>query len=180
MACSSREARPGTPAHVGTPVRGILVCVQAKRNPNHADQVSARKIPPRLQGERPAILIMAISRRPQAPTESAPRIRLPQRENVQHPPDAGEQNTLPSEAADRLRRLELFQTLRGEGCSEATALAAIGWSRATYYRWRRRFQSEGPTGLCAKSRRPHQALDFMTLDEYLRKNKDSPFQSHRP
>ena len=64
-------------------------------------------------------------------------------------------DTLPSEAADRLRRLELFQTLRGEGCSEATALKAVGWSRATYYRWRRRFASEGPAGLCANSRRPH-------------------------
>ncbi len=26
--------------------------------------------------------------------------------------------------------------------------------------------------------RPHQALDFMTPDEYLRKNKDSPARSH--
>ena len=26
--------------------------------------------------------------------------------------------------------------------------------------------------------RPHQALDFTTPDEYLRKNKDSPAQSH--
>lgn len=63
-------------------------------------------------------------------------------------------DTLPADAADRLRRLELFQALRGEGCSEATALAAVGWSRATLYRWRRRFESEGPSGLRAKSRRP--------------------------
>ena len=64
-------------------------------------------------------------------------------------------DTLPAEARERLRRLELFQTLRGEGCSEATALAAIGWARATLYRWRKRYRRDGPSGLCAKSRRPH-------------------------
>lgn len=63
-------------------------------------------------------------------------------------------DTLRPEARERLRRLELFQNLREEGCSEATALKAIDWSRATLYRWRRRFLTEGPSGLCAKSRRP--------------------------
>ncbi len=63
-------------------------------------------------------------------------------------------DTLPAEARERLRRLELFQALRAEGCSEATALEAIGWSRATLYRWRKRYRADGPSGLCANSRRP--------------------------
>ena len=61
-------------------------------------------------------------------------------------------DTLPAEARECLRRLELFRTLRGEGCSEAIVLAAIGWSRATLHRWRKRYRADGPSGLCAKSR----------------------------
>ena len=34
------------------------------------------------------------------------------------------------EAITRLKQLELYATLREEGCSEPTSLAAIGWSRA--------------------------------------------------
>ena len=64
-------------------------------------------------------------------------------------------DTLSTQARERLRRLELFKDLREEGCSEATALKAIDWSRATLYRWRKRFLTDGPSGLCAKSRRPH-------------------------
>ena len=63
-------------------------------------------------------------------------------------------DTLPADAVKRLRVLELFQKLRNEGCSEATALHAIGWSRATYFRWRKCLQREGPSGLRAKSRCP--------------------------
>ena len=59
-------------------------------------------------------------------------------------------DTLPAEARERLRRLELFQTLRGEGCSKARTPAAVGWSRATLHRWRKRYRTDG---LCAKSRR---------------------------
>lgn len=62
--------------------------------------------------------------------------------------------TLPSEAHDRIHRIELFGRLRAEGCSMATALDAIGWSRATYYRWRKRFEQRGLRGLVAQSRRP--------------------------
>ena len=129
------------------------------------------------------------------------------------------------------RRLELFQAPRGEGCSEATALEAVGWSRATLHRWRKRYRADfeqacedlkiplfappkrpQPDGCVERANdttrvefwnrydgdftvkaanralddyrrfhhqvRPHQALDFMTPDEYLRKNKDSPSQSH--
>ncbi len=63
-------------------------------------------------------------------------------------------DTLSAEVCERLCWLELFRRLREEGCSEAIALAAIGWSRATYYRWRKRYLSDGSSGLCAKSRRP--------------------------
>ena len=92
-------------------------------------------------------------------------------------------DTLPAEAVDRLRRLDLFQTLRGEGCSEATALQAVGWSRATLYRWRRRFQSEGPAGLCANSRRPHRVpLPRWSAAEERKvwaKRRDFPFMGKR-
>ncbi len=57
-------------------------------------------------------------------------------------------------AADRLRRIELYEKLRGEGCAEAIALEAVGWSRATCFRWRKRYRTEGLAGLRAKSRRP--------------------------
>ena len=45
---------------------------------------------------------------------------------------------LSDDAQQRWHRLNLYQQLRAEGCSEATALQAIGWSRASYYRWRKR------------------------------------------
>lgn len=57
-------------------------------------------------------------------------------------------------ARQRLTRLQLYSQLREEGCSEATALKAIGWSRASYYRWCRRFRQKGPRGLETVSRRP--------------------------
>ena len=42
-------------------------------------------------------------------------------------------------AKARLKKLELYATLRQEGCSSVTALEALGWSRATYYRWHKRY-----------------------------------------
>ena len=62
--------------------------------------------------------------------------------------------TTPQEAAERLRKLELYARLRAEGCSEPTALDAVGWSRATYYRWKARHRDHGLAGLVAGSRRP--------------------------
>ena len=50
------------------------------------------------------------------------------------------------EAITRLKQLELYATLREEGCSEPTSLAAIGWSRATYYRWLKRYREDGLKG----------------------------------
>lgn len=56
----------------------------------------------------------------------------------------------------RLKALERVDKLRKEGCSLPTALQAIGCSRATYYRWRRRYQQQGLSGLDKRSSRPHQ------------------------
>ena len=59
-------------------------------------------------------------------------------------------------ARARLKQLELYERLREEGCCEATALAALGWSRATYYRWKRRCCEAGLDGLESGSRAPRQ------------------------
>lgn len=63
--------------------------------------------------------------------------------------------TTPPEALERLRRLETFDVLRWEGCSEAVAPRAVGWSRATHCRSKARHRDGGLPGLTAKSRRPH-------------------------
>ncbi len=63
-------------------------------------------------------------------------------------------DTTPAEAFERLRKIETYQELRAEGCSEATALRAIGWSRPAYFRWQARYRADGVKGLAAKSRRP--------------------------
>ena len=63
-------------------------------------------------------------------------------------------DTLPAEAEERLRQIDDYQRLREGGCSETAALEVLRWSRATYHRWRKRLRDEGPSGLCAKSRRP--------------------------
>src|SRR5712664_1840829 len=57
-------------------------------------------------------------------------------------------------AEDRHRKLELYQQLREEGCSEKTALKAIEISRATYYRYEKAYQRQGKLGLEPRSRRP--------------------------
>ena len=63
-------------------------------------------------------------------------------------------DTTPKEAFQRHRKLRLYQRLRRQGCSPSLALEAIGWSRATYYRWKKRFDTSGLPGLVARSRRP--------------------------
>ena len=59
-----------------------------------------------------------------------------------------------AEALGRLKQLELYDKLCGEGCCQATSLAAIGWSKATYYRWRKRYEQGGLSGLESGSRQP--------------------------
>jgi len=54
----------------------------------------------------------------------------------------------------RLWRLEKFAEMRADGCSEALSLEMIGWSRATYHRWHKRYREDGVRGLRSRSRRP--------------------------
>ncbi len=63
-------------------------------------------------------------------------------------------DTSSAEAIKRLKKLELYEQLKTEGCSSATCLIAIDWSKATYYRWRSRYQQQGLTGLEALRCRP--------------------------
>ena len=65
-------------------------------------------------------------------------------------------DTTPADAFERLGKIETYQALRAEGCSEATALHAIGWSRSAYYRWQARYRVDGVKGLAAN---PSSALD---------------------
>ena len=50
----------------------------------------------------------------------------------------------------------MFGKLRSEGCSFAVALEAICCSKATYYRWGKRYQQQGVIGLESRPSRPHQ------------------------
>ena len=52
-------------------------------------------------------------------------------------------DTSSAEAIKRLKKLELYEQLKTEGCSSATCLIAIDWSKATYYRWLKRYQEQG-------------------------------------
>ena len=60
-------------------------------------------------------------------------------------------DTTPAEAFKRLKRIETYQGLRAEVCSEATALRVLRCSRSTYFRWLKRSRAQG---LVEKSRRP--------------------------
>ena len=56
-----------------------------------------------------------------------------------------------------LGRLLLVQRVEGEGWPAATAAEAQGVSRATAYKWLRRWRTEGPAGLEDRSSRPHRS-----------------------
>ena len=63
-------------------------------------------------------------------------------------------DSTPQQAIQRWEKLRLYDRLRRQGCSQKLALEAIGWSRSTYYRWRKRFDTSGLDGLVARSRCP--------------------------
>ena len=56
-------------------------------------------------------------------------------------------DTATPEAIERLRKLELYDKLQQEVCSQATCLEAIDWSKSTYYRWRHRYRLVGTEGV---------------------------------
>lgn len=61
-----------------------------------------------------------------------------------------------SAAADqRMQKLNLWKTLKEKGVGETEISLLLRVSRATRYRWRKRFEENGPKGLEEKSRRPH-------------------------
>ena len=62
---------------------------------------------------------------------------------------------LPEEAIQRLKKIEHYHTLREQKVSQSLALEIIGWSRATFYRWQKRFHEGGSNKLITRSRRPH-------------------------
>ncbi len=68
-------------------------------------------------------------------------------------------DTAGADAIARMKTLKLYRTLKAEGCSSPTCLEAIGWSKATYYRWRSRYQQQGLTGLEALSCRPQRVRE---------------------
>ena len=57
-------------------------------------------------------------------------------------------------ALNRKKKIEIFDSLIQEGCSEGTALRAIECSRATIYRHKSRYQRRGLQGLEIKNKKP--------------------------
>ena len=57
-------------------------------------------------------------------------------------------------AAERYRTLSAYRSLRDSGCDEAGALAHVGISRRTLYRWKAALAAGGQRGLAPKSTRP--------------------------
>ena len=63
-------------------------------------------------------------------------------------------DTASKEAIARIKKLELYEKLKSEGCSMALCLQVIDWSKATYYRWLKRYRQQGWRGLETRSCRP--------------------------
>ena len=64
-------------------------------------------------------------------------------------------DTTPAEAVERLKKLDHYYQIREHGAPETVALEVIGWSRATFFRWQKRFDQQGLKGLIACQRRPN-------------------------
>jgi putative transposase len=56
---------------------------------------------------------------------------------------------------ERKEKLEKFQKLREEGCSEATILEVIDVKRSTFFRWKKKYKLLGLAGLEDESKRPN-------------------------
>ncbi len=93
-------------------------------------------------------------------------------------------DTCPRQAIERLKKIELYDELRREGCSAPTALRAIGWSRATYFRWAARYRNRGPHGLAAIRRRPQRTRSRQWTPAQQRQvwtlRRHYPFMGKRP
>lgn len=78
------------------------------------------------------------------------------------------------------RRL-LVERVLGQGWSAATAAEAAGVSRATVYKWLRRYQEEGEQGLHDRSSRPHVVHQLRPEQEepILRLRRDRKLGPHR-
>ena len=81
-------------------------------------------------------------------------------------------DTTPADAFERLRKIETYRALRAEGCSEPTALRAIGWSRAqewAVWRMRKKVPFMGKKRLKGMLAREEIALSESTLGRILAK-----------
>jgi transposase len=72
-------------------------------------------------------------------------------------------------------RLRILQHAGDEGRQVAQTCRHFGISRKTFYKWKKRFASDGPTGLCDRPRRPHRSptafsRDIVSKVLYLRQN----------
>lgn len=56
---------------------------------------------------------------------------------------------------ERKEKLEQYERLASEGCSEETIFEVLKISRATYYRWKNNYRLYGLIGLEDESRKPH-------------------------
>jgi transposase InsO family protein len=72
--------------------------------------------------------------------------------------------------------LAVFEA-RSTAMSVSELCRVLGISRDSYYRYRRRFEDEGPAGLVPRSRRPHRSPQLMSADleeEIVRLRKELP------
>ena len=58
------------------------------------------------------------------------------------------------EAYIREKKIKIYDRLRSEGCCEKTACSALGISRSTIFRWRRKYHRRGLSGLEDQSKEP--------------------------
>lgn len=65
-------------------------------------------------------------------------------------------NPVSSTAKDRHKKLQIFWSLKEEGCSDKIIFLTIGISRATLYRWQSAYKEKGLVGLEPKSSAPKQ------------------------